>query len=90
MMKSVRGPERAYAIVLWVLSVIFAGFIVGFGNLVIGDLPQVEQQVVEQPGPDPAQVRIKAQLNRVASELARIDDRRTIAQLQLDQARKAS
>lgn len=90
-MKSVRVPERAYAIVLWVLSLVFAGFIIGLGNLVIGDLPQVEQQVSEQSeAPDPAQVKIQAQLDAVAAEIARIDDQRTIAQLQLDQARKAS
>ncbi len=43
--RGVRVPERAYRIVLWVVSIVFAGFIVGLGNLVIGDLPMVESQV---------------------------------------------
>ena len=91
MLKSVRAPEKAYAIVLWLVSVVFAGFIVGLGNLVIGDLPQVEQRTLAEPAAPSAQMmRIAAERGQIAQRLGQIDDRRTIVQLQLDQARKAS
>lgn len=91
MLKSVRAPEKAYAIVLWLVSVVFAGFIVGLGNLVIGDLPQVEQSALAAPElPSAEQQRIAAQRAQLAQRLGQIDDRRTILQLQLEQARKAS
>ena len=49
MIKGVRVPERAYRGVLWLVSIVFAAFIVGLGNLVIGDLPLVDQQVMAEP-----------------------------------------
>jgi len=92
MLKAVRAPERAYAAVLWLVSLVFAGFIVGLGNLVIGDLPQVEQSVADYAAeaPTPAEQRLRTQLAQVSDRIGAIDDRRAIVQLQLEQARKAS
>jgi predicted RNA-binding Zn-ribbon protein involved in translation (DUF1610 family) len=91
MAKGVRVPEKAFGIAMWVVSVILAAFIVGLGNLVIGDLPQVEQQVT----PDqfvqsaPAQ-KIRTELADIAIRRGTIDDKLEIARLQLEQAQKAS
>ena len=91
MIKGARVPERMYGIVLWVVSVVFAGFIVGLGNLVIGDLPQVEQSVVAAQSRDTAdQARIRSEAIAIDAQLATFADKKQIAQLQLDQARKAS
>ena len=92
MLKAVRAPEKAYTVVLWLVSVVFAGFIVGLGNLVIGDLPQVEQRVGDYAveAPSPAEQRIRTQLTALSDRIGQIDDRRAIVQLQLEQARKAS
>ncbi len=90
-MKGVRVPERAYSIVLWIVSIVFAGFIVGLGNLVIGDLPQVEERVMSAPAADSAaQTRITAQLKSIAVKRGEIDDKLQIARMQLEQAQKAS
>ena len=92
MLKAVRAPEKAYTVVLWLVSVIFAGFIVGLGNLIIGDLPQVEQRVGDyaEESASPAELRLRADITRIGDRLGAIDDRRAIVQLQLQQARKAS
>lgn len=91
MVKGVRVPERAYTIVLWLVSVIFAGFIVGFGNLVIGDLPQVESELsADQFGNPAAVAKIDAELARIRGDKGLIDDRLDVARLQLEQASKAS
>ena len=91
MIRGSRVPERAYTIVLWVVSVVFAGFIVGLGDLVIGDLPQVEQQVVQSTEAlTPAQIAARTAIKTGESQIAAIADKKQIAQLQLDQAVKAS
>lgn len=89
--KSIRVPERTYTIVLWVLSIVFATFIVGLGNLVIGDLPQVEEPVSQEQFVDSAaQARLQTELSRIVERRSAIDDTLEIARLQLDQAQKAS
>ncbi|MEP7222345.1 MAG: zinc ribbon domain-containing protein [Novosphingobium sp.] len=90
-MKGVRVPERAYSIVLWIVSVVFAGFIIGLGNLVIGDLPQVEERVMYAPAADsPAKRTLDTQLKAIAVKRGEIDDKLQIARMQLEQAQKAS
>jgi len=91
MMKGARVPERAYSIVLWVVSVIFAGFIVGFGNLVIGDLPHVEQTVTPEQFAESAETqKLRRELRQIENRSGEIDDKLDIARLQLEQARRAS
>ena len=43
--KGLRTPERMFRIVLWVVAVIFAGFLIGLGSLVVRDLPTVDGRV---------------------------------------------
>lgn len=91
LIKGVRVPERGYRAVLWLVSFVFAGFIIGLGNLVIGDLPMVEEQTYQAPAAQtPEQVRIAAQLRTIAARTGQIDDRLEIARLQLEQAQRAS
>ncbi len=91
MMKGVRVPERAYSIVLWLVSVVFAGFIIGFGNLVIGDLPQVERTVTpEQFAESPQLTEVRKELSDIGIRRGAIEDRLAIERLQLNQAQKAS
>ncbi len=45
MAKSTRRPQKIFAIVMWVLSVIFAGFLMALGNLVLRDIPRADQSI---------------------------------------------
>lgn len=91
MAKGVRVPEKAFGIAMWVVSVILAGFIVGLGNLVIGDLPQATEQIgLEQFADGPASQKISGELKAIQARTGAIDDKLQIARLQLEQAQKAS
>ncbi|MFA7587694.1 MAG: zinc ribbon domain-containing protein [Novosphingobium sp.] len=91
MLKSVRVPERTYSIVLWVLSIVFAAFIIGLGNLIIGDLPQVEDPVrPEQFVESQQNARMRQQLVDISNRRGAIDDKLEIARLELEQAQRAS
>jgi len=60
MRKSTRRPQQLYAIVMWVLSIVFAGFLLGLGSLVIRDLPSVDPTLsLEQFVDVEAQTRIE-------------------------------
>ena len=49
MAKSTRRPQQIFSIVMWVLSIIFAGFLIGLGSLVIRDIPVADRDVrIEQ------------------------------------------
>ncbi len=91
MAKGVRVPERAFGIAMWVVSIVLAAFIIGLGNLVIGDLPQVEQTISqEQFTESGATKKIRDELKAIEARRGAIDDRLEIARLQLEQAQKAS
>lgn len=89
--KGVRAPERIYSIVLWIVSVVFAAFIIGLGNLVIGDLPAVDSAVLDTPtAQSPAIQRIDRELAANATMRGQLDDQLEIVRLQSEQAARAS
>ncbi len=65
MSKSLRLSEKWYQRGLWLVAFVFAGFLIGLGGTVVGDLPKVEQQVqtndlIDQAQADPLRANIKA------------------------------
>ena len=86
-MKGIRVPERLYKGVLWLISIVFAAFLVGLGNLVIGDLPQVETRIERSDFVETPEVtQLRRDLRAVNEERAAIDDRLDLLRIQQQKA----
>ena len=63
--KSLRLSEHAYRRGLWVVALVFAGFLIGLGGKVVGDLPKVEKALVVDDFLDrPAAKRLRASIGQ--------------------------
>lgn len=79
--KTLRSPERVFRTVLWIVAVIFAGFLVGLGSLVIRDLPTVDERLslsdfVDRPKAEALDVSmrvIEAEEKKGGDQLASLD-----------------
>lgn len=85
MSKSARRPQQLFTIVMWILSIIFAGFLMGFGSLIIRDLPRVDKSVTVEQFIDQSELTRLEQSATVQSNLIRqaerdLEDARIAAQ----------
>ncbi|MDB5828476.1 MAG: serine endopeptidase [Variovorax sp.] len=91
MSKSLRLSEKWFRRGLWLVAVVFAGFLIGLGSTLVGDLPQVERvrqmdDFIDHAAADPLRATVKA------SELAEQKASQELeqAELQLNVAQQAS
>ena len=95
--KGLRTPERMFRIVLWFVAVIFAGFLIGLGSLVVRDLPTVDGHIElsefvdrTKAAPLDAEIRHGEDNARVADErIATLDLKLQSGQAAYETARQA-
>lgn len=80
--KGQRLPEQLFKVVMWVIALLFAGFLTGLGGLLIGDLPRAE------PMP-PMSVFESAELKDLRAQQLRINQKNSDVSQRLEQARLA-
>ncbi len=84
MSKSLRLSEKWFNRGLWVIALVFAGFLIGLGNVIVGDLPQVDGKIAQEDfidhgAADPLRRARDAAIKRAESAQAPLDQ----AELQL-------
>jgi len=87
--KSLRLSEKWFNRGLWLLALVFAGFLIGLGGTLVGDLPQVEQQQRLEDFMDPAATATAREDQRQA-QLASRQASDALEQAQLRQTAAAS
>ncbi len=86
-----RLSDRWFNLVLWLVALAFAGFLIGLGSLVVGDLPQVEHRYTLDRFLDREPAATSADsLKRIRREQEDNARRTEQAQLALEAARSAS
>lgn len=69
MFKSLRVPANLFALAMWGVSFVFAGFLIGLGSSLVADLPKIERSLSLQDFADPQA------LEKTRAEAARQDAR---------------
>ena len=79
MLKSLRVPERLFQLAGWAVSIVFAGFLIGLGGQLVGELPGVDQRTTREQFMDPVRTRriaiARDSLRRQERDLAAAHDR---------------
>jgi predicted RNA-binding Zn-ribbon protein involved in translation (DUF1610 family) len=84
MFKSLFVPERLFRLAMWIVSLVFASFLIGLGSTIIGDLPRIEEPLtIEQFADQSALQSARAQIQRLRDVERELSDRREQAILQL-------
>jgi hypothetical protein len=90
MFKSLRVPEKLFAFVMWAVSFVFAGFLIGLGAKIVADLPRLETGLsLEQFADRAALERARNQVAQLERRQHGLNERRAQAQLALNASTNA-
>jgi hypothetical protein len=84
MFKSLRVPEALFRLSMWLVSLLFAGFLIGLGGKVIQDLPRLESELtVDRYADGAALARTRADIATLTARERDVTDRHEQASLAL-------
>jgi predicted RNA-binding Zn-ribbon protein involved in translation (DUF1610 family) len=90
MLKSLRVPERLFQVAMWIVSLVFAGFLTGLGGQVVADLPRLEQApALERFADQAALAQAHARIDQAQRQQSELRTRRERLQLELTAADNA-
>ena len=82
MFKSLRVPEGLFRLLMWVVSFVFAGFLIGLGGRVIADLPRLESTLdLDQFADQSALATARADIRTLEARERELTDQREQAGL---------
>ncbi|MCS6997148.1 MAG: serine endopeptidase [Casimicrobiaceae bacterium] len=87
MSKGLRFSEKWFRRGLWLIALVFAGFLIGLGGLIVADLPKVETALTLERFLDPQADAVKARLKAIDAEARPLAERREQAAGALERAR---
>jgi predicted RNA-binding Zn-ribbon protein involved in translation (DUF1610 family) len=84
MFKKLLVPEHLFRVVMWIVSLVFAGFLIGLGGRVIADLPRLETPLAAEQFADKVPLaRVRADIEAALARERGIGDRLDQARLRL-------
>jgi predicted RNA-binding Zn-ribbon protein involved in translation (DUF1610 family) len=90
MFKALRVPEKLFALLMWLVSFAFAGFLVGLGGKIVADLPQLESDLTIDQFADAAALKAaRDEIDTLTRSERDFNGRRDQAQLALSAASNA-
>ena len=91
MAKGLRLSEKWFQWGLWLIAILFAGFLIGLGSLVVGDLPKAEKPVDAEQFMDQAKLRpLRADIKENDRKLSDAVDAEERAALEAEHAKAAT
>jgi hypothetical protein len=82
MFKFLRVPDRLFKLVMWIVSFVFAGFLIGLGGKIVADLPRMEDQLSQDQFADQAALRAaRTEIRKLTEQQRQLDDERERARL---------
>jgi predicted RNA-binding Zn-ribbon protein involved in translation (DUF1610 family) len=90
MFKALRVPEKLFALLMWLVSFAFAGFLVGLGGKIVADLPQLQSDLTIDQFADAAALKAaRDEIDTLTRSERDFNARREQAQLVLTAASNA-
>lgn len=85
-MKTLLQPEKLFGLTMWLVAILFAWFLVGFGGLIIRDLPLATHDLTPDQFATPQLITLKQVKQRLDIEQSEKNDQRDLLQQSLNAA----